>query len=552
MKSLRFILKIMGNYGSLVLALIFMLGEGLSQIFGAVSLGNLADAITGDHRSDIPQSILMVLVPSATLFFCIFFKDSLMGFYLENGVKNLRWEIVRRVTGADYIWLKNQSVGELLSRSMGDTEKVAEAVRPILVMGVSLMGILSIIVIYMLLQNWMLALIFLILIPAFMVIQWALSGLIKKYHKGYLSTQADLAAVTAESASMHETIKSLNAEAWMLQRFNLAAEEQLKMERGEIRIQTILAPVNTLCRYLPQIVLIVIGGLLVQKGAITLGTLLSFTVLSGTVSMIMGNLAQFVTHIRRMEVVIHRISEWWNIPQEPLLIEGAVHKHKLQRGIESVAFSNLSYAYNGRDLILDRVEGAIKRGDQIAITGESGSGKSTLLTLLATLGTPVSGQLCFNGMELCEENIAALRNEIAYVEQQPYFFAGSIRENLVCGNEHDEQALIRCLKQADAWAFVEAMPQALETQLDEHGLNLSGGQRQRLAIARALLKNASMLLMDEAMSAMDQQSELRVLDQLLSLPERPILIFVTHKTNIADRFSRHWHVANGMLEERCI
>lgn len=549
MKSLRFILRYMKNYRYLLVALCFMVGEGLSQVFGAVSLGKIADVLTKRELTNLLPTIGLVLTAAAALFLCIFAKDSLMGYYLENGVKNLRREIVKRITGAKYLWLKKQPVGELLSRSMGDTEKVAEAVRPVLVMGVSVFGVLLIIVLYMLVQNWMLTLVFLVLIPLFMVIQWVLSGLIKKYHKGYLSTQADLTTLASESSNMQEIIKSLNAEEWVIGKFSRAAREQLKMERGEIRIQTILAPVNILCTYLPLIALVVIGGVMVQQKALTLGELLSFIVLGQIVSDIMGDLAGFVTHVRRMEVVTTRIVEWWNIPQEPISHEALNNQRQI---IDSISCAQLSFAYGGGKALLKGIDVSAHKGERIAIVGPSGSGKSTLLTIFSTLEFPASGEIKFNGRPISEWAISNLRQEIAYVEQQPYFFPGTIRENLECGTEYSEEDMDLCLKLADAIDFVASFPQGSDTLIGERGADLSGGQKQRLAIARALLKKASVLLLDEATSALDQDSETKVVKGLLSLSYDPIILFVTHKVNTAAMFDRQWIIANGALKEETI
>lgn len=218
-----------------------------------------------------------------------------------------------------------------------------------------------------------------------MIVQWFLSDLIKKYHREYLTAQADLATLVSESANMQEIIKSLNAEDWVIHRFTDAAHRQKMMKRGEVRVQTVLVPINILCTYLPLIVLIIVGGIMVQWGNLSLGALLSFIVLGQIVSDIMSDLAGFVTYVRRLEVVTTRILDWWNIPQENWCFSS---QQKQAEQIESVSFEDLAFAYEDSMQILKGITARAYRGDKIAVLGPSGSGKSTLLAILSSLEFP--------------------------------------------------------------------------------------------------------------------------------------------------------------------
>lgn len=379
-----------------------------------------------------------------------------------------------------------------------------------------------------------------------MIVQWFLSDLIKKYHREYLTAQADLATLVSESANMQEIIKSLNAEDWVIHRFTDAAHRQKMMKRGEVRVQTVLVPINILCTYLPLIVLIIVGGIMVQWGNLSLGALLSFIVLGQIVSDIMSDLAGFVTYVRRLEVVTTRILDWWNIPQENWCFSS---QQKQAEQIESVSFEDLAFAYEDSMQILKGITARAYRGDKIAVLGPSGSGKSTLLAILSSLEFPAKGEVKYNDRLFSNWDTSSLRGEIVYVEQQPYFFRGTVRENIECGIKYSEEEIKKCLYISDAYDFVAALPQGLNTIIGEKGVDLSGGEKQRLAITRALLKNASLLLLDEATSALDHNSEVKVINGLLSLKNNPIILFVTHKTNLAGMFDKRWVIEEGNLKE---
>ena len=216
------------------------------------------------------------------------------------------------------------------------------------------------------------------------------------------------------------------------------------------------------------------------------------------------------------------------------------------------ALRNLSFRYPGadRDALLD-VSLCIKPGETLALVGRSGSGKSTLASLLATLLPSVPGQISIDGLPMESLQLAALRRQIAYVSQHTTLFAASVRENIAYGDlaGASDSAIRKALEQANALAFIDALPDGLDTLLREEGDDFSGGQRQRLSLARAFLKDAPILILDEATSAQDAESEALIQQALDRILDGRTAVIIAHRLSTVEQADRIAVLDEGRLCE---
>ena len=207
-------------------------------------------------------------------------------------------------------------------------------------------------------------------------------------------------------------------------------------------------------------------------------------------------------------------------------------------------------SYGNRDLTLKQVNIAVNRGERIAIVGESGSGKTTLAKLLMRFYEPESGQILLDGEDIRAVNLSALRNGIAYVDQNTFLFSDSIKNNLKLGNQAvtDEEVASAC-RICHIDDFVSSLPLGYDTPLDENGMNLSGGQRQRLAIARALLKKPQLLILDEATSNLDTITEAAIKNTIFSFDSELTCIIIAHRLTTIQNCDRIYVMEQGEIVE---
>ncbi len=217
----------------------------------------------------------------------------------------------------------------------------------------------------------------------------------------------------------------------------------------------------------------------------------------------------------------------------------------------SIDFSAASYRYSdGVSDVLKSVDLQIPAGQKVGMVGHSGAGKSTIVQLLLRFNDVTGGSISIDGHDLRDISQSSLRQNIAYVPQEPLLFHRSLRENIAYGKpDASEAQIIQASKQANAWEFIEAMPDGLDTAVGERGVKLSGGQRQRIAIARALLKDAPILLLDEATSALDSQSEKLIQDSLAQLMKGRTSIVVAHRLSTISKLDRIVVLEKGMIAE---
>lgn len=216
-----------------------------------------------------------------------------------------------------------------------------------------------------------------------------------------------------------------------------------------------------------------------------------------------------------------------------------------------IEFDNLSYIYENKvEAALDNINLTIKPGQKVGLVGKSGAGKTTLVNLLLRFFDPTSGEIKIDGQNIANIKQGSLRQQIAFVPQEPLLFHRSLRENIAYGRpDASEKEIINAAKRANAWEFIEKLPGGLDTLVGERGIKLSGGQRQRIAIARAILKDAPILLLDEATSALDSESEKLIQDSLEHLMHQRTSIVIAHRLSTIAKLDRIIVLQDGKILE---
>ena len=352
-----------------------------------------------------------------------------------------------------------------------------------------------------------------------------------------------------EMLNNNAAIKAFGAEETMDQRFAGAVESQRQGLDQAARKGTVL----TLTAYLSDVLLIAVvflfGGWLIAVGRITVGAFVTFVTLTGSIREAFNLLDKSMSTLRQAEAYATRLYEVLDLPQEA---EGTpAASPAKQRTGDTVLMENLQFAYTPEKPVLKGVDLHVKSGEHVGVIGPSGCGKTTLLRLICGLYQGYEGNLEVLGCPVATTPLEELRSGIAVVSQEPSLFRGTIAENVRYGKlDATDSQVEQALRDARLWDFVETLEDGMHTQIGDGGSRLSGGQRQRIAIARALVRNAGLIILDEASSALDTKTEGEIQQTMDEAFRDKTVLVIAHRFTAVAHMDRVYCMEEGRVAEQ--
>jgi len=379
------------------------------------------------------------------------------------------------------------------------------------------------------------------------LVYWFSTRVQRRYRKQREST-GGITSVLENLISGIAVVQAYNAQSW--------EAERVQRESGEYRDQAIGASQDR-NRFLPGIyaiagvafgLLTVAGGRLAQSGEITTGELVTFLLISTRMTMPLFIFGILVNQLQRGEAAARRV--FAAVDLEPTIVDepGAV---PLEGGIHSVEFRNVTFAYpSTTQPVLSRISFKVEAGDFLGVMGHTGAGKTTILKLLMRYYTPDEGDVLINGEPVSAFTLDSVRDAIGFVSQEPFLFHGTVEDNVRYNIDTDDAGVEAALKTAGAWGFVQDLEDGLNTMVGDRGSKLSGGQRARVSLARAVLKQPSLLILDEASSALDAETERRIQENLLATNAQRATIAVAHRLSTIRNADEILAMVDGAIVER--
>ena len=435
--------------------------------------------------------------------------------------------------------------GEIVSR-FTDANSIIDVLASAVIsifLDISTVLIISII---LFLQNSNLFFISLLGLPIYAVIIFAFMKPFEKMNRDTMEANATLSSSVIEDINGIETIKSLASEKTRYQKIDREFVDYLKKSFTYSRAESQQKALKKLAQLFLNVCILWMGANLVMDGKMSLGQLITYNTLLYYFTNPLENIINLQSKLQTAQVANSRLNEVY-------LVNSEFEEQKMVEDLSMVqgdmTFKKVHYKYDyGQDILSD-INLTIKHGSKIAFVGVSGSGKSTLAKMMVNFYNPSQGEIRLGDMNLNHIDKKSLRQHINYLPQQPYVFNGTILENLLLGAKEGttQEDILRAVELAEIREDIERMPLNYQTELTSDGTGISGGQRQRIALARAILTDAPILILDEATSSLDILTEKRIVDNLMNLDKT--LIFIAHRLTIAERTEKVVVLDRGKIVE---
>ena len=440
---------------------------------------------------------------------------------------DLKQAIYTHYQTLDADFYKRNRIGDLMNRISEDVGQVRMYLGPGVMYSINL-TVLTVLSLYQMAQiSTTLTLFALIPLPLMSFIIYKVSNKINLASKHVQEEQSKISTLAQETFSGIRLIKAYNQFGPMSDRMENAANTYKQKSMRLMLINALFMPSIMLLIGLSTLIVIYVGGMLTATHQISLGGIVAFIFYVNNLTWPFVSIGWVTSIIQRAEASQQRINEF--LDTKPTIANPSNESFVLTGDI---VFNAVSFTYANTGIrALHNLSFTIKPGQHLGILGKTGSGKSSVLQLLGRQFDPNSGTIHVNDQALDGINLQDYRSQMAVVPQEVFLFSDTIRNNVAFGalDAVSDEAIIDVLKKAHVWHNIEEFPEKLDTPLGELGVNLSGGQKQRISIARALIRNPKLLVLDDCLSAVDTETEEIILNELLALAQKPSIVFVSHR-----------------------
>ena len=395
-------------------------------------------------------------------------------------------------------------------------------------------------------QNAQLFFLTILLLPIYAVIIFAFMKPFERLNNETMAANSVLSSSIIEDINGIETIKSLTSERSRYQKIDSEFVDYLKKSFAMSKAESLQKGLKHLAQLILNVLVLWMGAHLVMKQELSLGQLITYNTLLVYFTGPLENLINLQTKLQAARVANTRLNEVYLIDSEFAEKKPLQEREALDGDL---VFEGVDYKYGFGANVLTDINLTIKKGSKVSFVGISGSGKTTLAKMMVNFYQPHKGTIRLGGTDIQQVDKTLLRQQINYLPQQPYVFNGTILENLLLGAREgtSQEDILRAVEIAGIREDIERMPLNYQTELTTDGMGISGGQRQRIALARALLTDAPILILDEATSSLDILTEKKIVDCLMALDKT--IIFIAHRLTIAERSEKVFLMDQGRLME---
>lgn len=538
--TIKRILSLTGNKGKLKISVMifFVIIQAVIIAFSPLIMGNaitiLAEGVMGDQGIDfdaLMRTIYLLLGIYVVNYLVKLIQEYMMSDYTSNIVYSMRVKIADKLKKLPVGYYEKRSVGDILSTVTNDIDVIATGLQSVITTSIYSIVLIIIILVVMLNINLIMAGIVLITLP---ISIFSMKGIVKKAGAVFYEQQllvGELNGQIEENLSGFQVIKAYSREKAVLTNFEEENDKLCdKYEKSQF-MTSMIEPITMFIGNIGYIAVICVGALLAIKGMLTIGNIQAFINYVNNFNQPVQNAAKMSGQIQMIFAASKRVFEFLDEAEEEDIDIKDIEVEAAQATPEgAVEFKNISFGYNKEHTIIHDFSLDVPKGKQVAIVGPTGAGKSTIIKLLMRFYDVDQGSITVDGMNLKEMSRKSLHSGIGMVLQETWLFRGTIMENIRFGRlDSTDEEVLKAAQMAEADYFINTLPGGYEFELSEDGQNISAGQRQLLTIARTILANRPILILDEATSSVDTQTEHRIQKAMDILMEGKTSFIIAHR-----------------------
>jgi subfamily B ATP-binding cassette protein MsbA len=458
----------------------------------------------------------------------------------------LRHRLYHHMQRLSLAYYEKQQTGDMVVRLTSDIDAAEDFITSILSIGLDLVTILGMLAV-MLYLDWRFSLIGLSVAPVLFVMVYRYMRRIKDAARDVKKKESALASVVQESMSSARVVKAFAGERYEEQRLDRESRDNVELSLRARSLKARLAPMVDVLVACATCLVLWYGVRLVLANTLTAGALLVFIVYLGKMYKPMKNLSKMTDTLSKAAISFERIRDVLGLESQLRDRPGAIAAPPLHGRID---LRGIRFGFSADRPVLKDIDLSVHAGERVALVGPTGSGKSTLMCLIPRLYDVQQGQVLIDGHDVRDFKLESLRRQVSFVMQDTVLFHSTVADNIAYGRpEATRDEIEHAAKLAHADGFIRALPQGYDTKLGERGDTLSGGQRQRIAIARALVRNAPILLLDEPSASLDAESEALIFDGLATLMAGRTSITIAHRLATVRGADRIYVLDDGRIVE---
>lgn len=551
MESMKWIWQYVRKYRLLMVGvfILIFIASGISIIYPLLG-GKVIDDVVYQNKPNLLIPLLLIMIVSTIIrTICRYSYQIMCERIGQNSLFQIREDLYKKLQSLDFDFFNNTRVGDIMARMTGDTDAIRHFVSWVSYNILENVFLFSFAIIIMATIDWKLTLALVIITPLIAILTMKMSSKAQPVFYEIRESFSRLNSMVEENISGNRVVKAFAREDFEMKKFHEHNEDFKKRNLDSADVsRAYLTVLDSLAGILVVITLI-FGGYLVIKGQMTLGDLVAFNgflwMLNGPMRMsgwLINDVQRFIASSFKIQDMMATNAK---IP---------IHAEKPAPSLQGhVEFNNVSFHFEDdpNTDVLKNISLKASPGQTVAILGETGSGKSTLVNLICRFYDPTSGEILIDGVDARKWHVRELRNHIATVMQDIFLFSDTIEGNIAFGAPEATMEDVRKMARiADADHFIETMPESYDTIVGERGVGLSGGQKQRISLARALLKNPSILILDDTTSAVDMETEVKIQGELKKITENTTTFIIAHRISSVKEADEILILNHGEIIER--
>lgn len=476
-----------------------------------------------------------------------FFTEYGLGWIARNIIKNLRTEMFERMVTLPASFYDQSTSGQLMSKVLYDVEQVAnaatDAILTIVRDSLTILGLLA----WMIYLNGYLSLIILTTVPIIGFLVYKISTRFRAISKNIQDSMGDVGHLCNEIIDGQREVKTFGSQTYESDRFEKVNKKNRQQRMKKIATEAVSQPLIQLITVFGLAIVIYLATVPEMLEQISVGSFISFIT---AMFMILTPLKRLTKVNSKLQAGIAASQSVFTLLDQQPELDTGTKTIALAKG--EIKYQNVNFSYDDeKGIVLDNISFHAKPGQTIAFVGHSGSGKTTLVSLLARFYQTKSGTISIDGVDINDLKLTNLRQQLSLVNQQVILFNDTVANNITYGQQGhvSNERIIEAAKAAHAWDFIERLPQGLATQIGQNGVLMSGGQRQRIAIARALLRDAPILVLDEATASLDTEAERHIQAALETLMQQRTTLVIAHRLSTIEKADKIIVMHQGQIIE---